>query len=1329
MTARSFDSSVSRRSRRERITNEDVYDYALRVAYLSHLMTPKPPPQAPETRRDESKDHHSRLSNIVAPINLLGDLFRDAGRDGHRSVKFPEKLLKVLDAKMQNVAMGKDIGYVDPYFRASIAVFWGSLKEPTFLRQMKENRKIEELILTFVSTATASLKKNPQLLGEAWKGELNKQIPMFIRMLRECLSNTSSVPTELVSRLELYSVKLNATAPHDTGSDSGYSTSRSPDPPAPGPSSTVTQYVADMPLVQTVARLFGYTNSQVQGDLSSLKQMCTEWAAIVDLKTCLKNIRAGVPFPGRREDFETEEAWQHWRTQELAHLSQLMVMMVKLNPELAGSNPSDSGAMRLPRPTSIHGNPEYDDESISRASSSASRRSLAIPNSWNPDAIAHIEQDDNETQTGHNFTYIPPNPKKFYKRLTELCMEYDLRAMAHLPEDQEVSLGILSQAHLELVNECALRWRINPSYRVACFFDIIKYKYEREEVPLECIPEGLQMVSKTLHDLPISKWPIDDVEYLAQVYGALFNIFLGLLYHTFENLGSIKLQDIEPCAAILARIRESGLMSRYSVDVNTRVGELSERVRGVAIQQYTAKSQEIANEHVGVNRAMPLLHLTDWVEKQVKLLDKRFPEPVLGILDVVALAIDGYYPMFLNDLDYSQRRLLEGSMNQPSPDIPIEDIFSLYRRTKTLGDMHRAFCPEANEDFDITGYFRPYVQQWIIITDNKTTQWTVQYSLGMSQFETEGEESHSSSIIDLFDSLKPPIDFLLELKWTDVYEEARFFTSLAKTISNAVQQYCRRIEDLFMAEMFPRPPPETQEKDRMALLMERAKMTMGGERKIEPFNFMASSCIKLNNIEAARKLLDQLYQRMDVDQISKRLDTLAPPVPPKTKERYLFTVKIVQAQNLPPNDSSSKLDTFVTLSDENGYRLAKTRTICDTLEPRWSQEFDFSVDNSLWLMASVRDRALIGKHDTIGRAYLCLDPKRYGDFLTHDLRLDLDPQGQIHIRVSMEGEKDDAQFYFGRAFRSLKRTGDDMTRVFIDKMSPLIQQCLSRNALKTLMKSGVPATLDYSRALSFKGFFGTKLTQDNGDVLIPLPAEERPRHRPGQLSAEEIELSISPLFAYFEKNLMDVLNQWLSDGTRETTVLKVWKEILNVIESLLIPPLSDLPSDMNPLSDKEVDVAFEWLRLLKDFFYADGEGPIPTEILQGQKYRDIQSIRLYYDWKTDDLMEECVRVMTQGLGGTQTLQKRAKSVYHHKNLGTIKNRKKEKSEKPQNSNDQIILRILRMRPNTSDFIGTQMRIMAAVQAEQENKMKRRAAMAGSRNSRSPVPPVPPLPRQ
>jgi len=48
------------------------------------------------------------------------------------------------------------------------------------------------------------------------------------------------------------------------------------------------------------------------------------------------------------------------------------------------------------------------------------------------------------------------------------------------------------------------------------------------------------------------------------------------------------------------------------------------------------------------------------------------------------------------------------------------------------------------------------------------------------QFEAESAEGHSSSIVDLFESLRSPINFLQELEWDDEYQEGRFFTSLSK---------------------------------------------------------------------------------------------------------------------------------------------------------------------------------------------------------------------------------------------------------------------------------------------------------------------------------------------------------------------------------------------------------------------------------------------------------------------------------------------------------------------------------------------------------------------
>ncbi len=43
-------------------------------------------------------------------------------------------------------------------------------------------------------------------------------------------------------------------------------------------------------------------------------------------------------------------------------------------------------------------------------------------------------------------------------------------------------------------------------------------------------------------------------------------------------------------------------------------------------------------------------------------------------------------------------------------------------------------------------------------------------------------------------------------------------------------------------------------------------------------------------------------------------------------------------------------------------------------------------------------------------------------------------------------------------------------------------------------------------------------------------------------------------------------------------------------------------------------------------------------------------------------MEECVRAMQQTLRGAPSIKKRAKTVYSQRNLGTIKNRKREKKE-------------------------------------------------------------------
>ncbi|KAJ3822209.1 hypothetical protein EV361DRAFT_921967 [Lentinula raphanica] len=1322
-----------RRLSKYRVTDDELLNYVLRVALLSYLMVPKPTTTA-EMKSSDSKDreHSSRLSALS---NFsIGDMIKDL-RDGpnSKSVKFPEKLIKVLEQKLQDIAMGKDAAYSDQLVRRTMGKFYGQFMVDSFKRQMKENRKIEELILMFATHATTVLKKEPTLAGDSWKFELNNHIALFVKLLRESLKGLSHVSPELHSRLDMYTAKLGPAPSSDSGYESS-STTRDRDSMT---SLTISGSISDMSLVKIVISLFRLPESSVQTEVDKLRALCTEKAALADLKTCLKNINAGAPFPGRREDFESEEAWQHWKTLETTQLQQMMVAMVQFNPELAKSTPSDvlpstGTSSSSARPGSLYSQTQ----STTRQASISSRLSLHGLGGDFVDVSATEDGDEDDIEVGHHFTYIPPNPKRFYKRLLEVCLIADLEIMLspEVDDNDEVSLGILSPPHIDLLNECAIRWRIGHAYRAACFLDLVKQFYERNDVPLECIPEALQNIVRAMHDMELDKWPLTDVDYVCNIYGSLFNIFLSSLYHSMDALPNLKPTEVEPYLQILEHIRDSGFLDRFNVDVNARVSDVQNRVRQVAMESFNNKLRELQSAP-GVNRALPLLLMTDELEKSAKALDKRFPEPILGKLDLVSLVVEVQIPMFIAELQSSQKRLYESSMNGPTPDIPIQDIFALYRRTKTLLAMLAAFAPEHPIDFGLTQFFEPYVLQWLINTDNKTSNW-VEAAIAADKFEAEGAEGHSSSIVDLFDSLRSPINFLQDLEWEDDYQNARFFTALSKTIAKAVEQYCRSIETKFLSEMFPRPNDYLQPQKSSAWLEKARQLAIQGEKKVEPFNFQPESCVKLNNVEAARKLLDNMYNQMEVDKLAGVVADSAPPVPEKVeRERFLFSVKIVLAEGLVSSEAAltSKLDTFVTLSDEAGNRLAKTRTIYESAAPRWEETFDISVEKPLWLMVSVRDRALVGKHDTLGRAYLCLDPRRFGDLMTHDLWMDLDSNGRVLVRVSMEGEKDDIQFYFGRAFRFLKRAESDMLRIFIDKMSPFIRQCLSRSVVKTLLKAN-SLGLDVNKALgNVTALYRSALGSSASEVQIPLPSGERPRVRPEELTDVEIEQAILPLFDYFDANLQ-TLNTYLSETAKEKVMTRVWKEILTVIESLLVPPLSEASSDMKPLSDKEVDIVFKWLKFLRDYFYAGGEGPVPLEVLQNQKYRDVVSIRLYYDWSTDELMEECVRMMQQSLRSSAgTIKKRAKSVYQQRNLGTIKERKKEKQQEKEVTNGQTIMQILRMRPGTSEFIAQQLQILTQLQQDQEKRAKLVEARKLSRPNNSvkrqnaDLPHVPPLP--
>lgn len=216
---------------------------------------------------------------------------------------------------------------------------------------------------------------------------------------------------------------------------------------------------------------------------------------------------------------------------------------------------------------------------------------------------------------------------------------------------------------------------------------------------------------------------------------------------------------------------------------------------------------------------------------------------------------------------------------------------------------------------------------------------------------------------------------------------------------------------------------------------------------------------------------------------------------------------------------------------------------------------------------------------------------------------------------------------------------------------------------------------------------------------------------------QEIAQALGPLFVYFDENFA-IMKQTLTDAAMIMVMTRLWKEALSTIESLLVPPLSDKLSQQRPLTQQELDIVFKWLKMLFDFFHAvDEDGNVegvPMDVLKSPKYHELQNLNFFYFEATEDLIrtsesmaaasakrqqEQAQRMnrmsappaMGHQFGGAAGFAgmptRKHKTIMLSRNLGTMKKAKEEKRKEAQaEPNDDMILRILRMRPEAERYL-------------------------------------------
>lgn len=128
----------------------------------------------------------------------------------------------------------------------------------------------------------------------AWKYELGTQVSLFLDLLRDSIQAVGPIHGELASRLEGYRTRLKPEPKHPFDRSSTASSLDKGDAASIRSVQTTKLEGLRGPATDDVAQVFGLSDEWLTGKLKELQGVCTEQAALDDLKVSSKAV---IPAP------------------------------------------------------------------------------------------------------------------------------------------------------------------------------------------------------------------------------------------------------------------------------------------------------------------------------------------------------------------------------------------------------------------------------------------------------------------------------------------------------------------------------------------------------------------------------------------------------------------------------------------------------------------------------------------------------------------------------------------------------------------------------------------------------------------------------------------------------------------------------------------------------------------------------------------------------------------------------------------------------------------------------------------------------------------------
>ncbi|KAI9023757.1 hypothetical protein CLU79DRAFT_803967 [Phycomyces nitens] len=1196
-----------------------VYDFALRCAIRACLE------QTGHSRTEPKKDWAERHSVHLGVSDMLSNI-TEKFSDDSRTDRLTREIVRGLLRRLDDIRKGRDTSkpeYQDQRFLSVVTQIKGELQGYRF----RPSGTVNDLVILFTKTSELALRRSSHIPAAVYE-ELNRYTSRFVELVILTVQEDapSSATPELMEKLRGF---LGPTKSARSNSDRRLSAR--PSSPSLAPSYGSFEYLEVFPMVKTVQRLFQVTDAEHSRKLRELHAICTESALLIDMKKYISNVHTGQSFPGKREDFPDKQVFDNWQMREIKQLTELMKSMMLLNPTLA-----------------ISANSETD---VGSSNLLSSLRNNAYSGS-------EVSMMKNEISQGA-YTFIPADPRAYFRLLMNMAIDYNINVT---PDQEKAKTSVLSHKSDELLRECWKTWRLSEAFRAVLYLELINARYVDNELEFEDVKDAARSLEKVIKESGVNNWANKDRENLIRVFDGLNQTLLHALMEALSEYWKVSPEWVGDLVSTLDRVYDNPAYIQGHRRPLLAIDSLTEIVEGAAVVRWRSigKTEEGSYDDGGITVLIALAEKL--VKEFVSLTQKRFKTPIKGVLSVPSVVMGRQMPFFA--LEMENWAYLPEARNATT-----EVIFKLYHKVLGLKRLYDQHGPRQKRSlFKVESWFLQHVRRWLETTNDSTPKW-VESAIDHDEFVQVSETiSHSSSIVDLFTMFHEAVDFLQKLQWPNELQRCRFLTVLSKVIGHALDRYTSILEEKIIEDIYPTLGHE-ENASATAAFFSKARLQLTGNRHSRkndsvPPDFTPQLCVKINDIEAARTKLDKLYQIIDVDEISyymRENDIPAADVPEQTS--FMYSIKVVRAENLQPLDNNGLSDPYAIM-EINGKQISRTRTVYETLNPRWDQVFDiWLTEKTVDVVAIVYDEDMIGADEECGGVWFKLSPEYYDDYQQHDIVLNLLPQGRLVLRVSMEGEKDDIQFWFSKAFRTLRRVENDSASLIVDKMGRFMRACLSRKTLDKLLQRD-------------RSFFRFSRTVKSIDPTL-----------------QDCEDAIAPLLDYLEKNLK-ILNDNLSEGNMRHVILKIWKEILLALEGVLLPPLSEHPSEMKPLDDYEFHCVYKWLELLKVLFNGGEDADaVQLETLENAQYYSLLAINVAYNLETEELIEIYNTALNNQMelklqGGAKA--DRSKSVYHSRH--TAKHQKVDKKAASIDMpSSETVLRILRMRSGkrVRDFLRSE----------------------------------------